>query len=240
MRPRGYTIIELLVGVSVASIVLTFTFFLLQSSLAGFRRVSGDQNASSQLSKAEASLSRDLFSASFQALNVADGPTSLVGKDGDALCFLSAIDPVTQEFKRNDDGTPFWQRNILYYSVVPTSLEVEFTGGGLEEGGYEVSYPYKLLIRKVIDSGAPTVPTDTSTEEELLTDITPYLERPDGYDLSSEDAESYRVVTRNLVGFRVSSGPGTGQTEILLQSANLDEARKLFPTELDPSMFPLT
>jgi len=231
VRPhrRGFTLIELLVSLSAVVALFLVTFAILQNSVQSWRRVSGDQNASAELLKAEGDLRRDLFATSFDALQVADGPTTLTGKDGDAVWFLSAVDPATGRFIRNDDGSPRWQRNILYYSVVPNNLDVEHQGGGIEEDGYEVSYPYKFLVRKVIDSGTPTDPLDPATQETLLADISSYLERPDGYSFPAGDSEDVSIVARDLLSFRAERIPALLGLNIRLQSANVEEARKLTP-----------
>ena len=53
-------------------------------------------------------------------VRVVDVPSSLGGApDGKAIWFLSARDPATGKFARGPEGEPFWQRNLLYYLVVP-------------------------------------------------------------------------------------------------------------------------
>lgn len=70
--------------------------------------------------------------------------------------FVFRVAPDTGEFIRNPDGTPRWQRNILYYSVVPVAPNPnEFQGSGIAVDGYEAAYPYKLLVRKESDGASP-------------------------------------------------------------------------------------
>ena len=223
----AFTVVELLVSLSAALILLGAVFVILETSVTSWRRVSGDQGASGEILKAESWIRRDLFATSFLALQSADGPVTLVGKDGDALWFLSAIDPNTNEFIRNDDGSPRWQRNILYYSVIPSGLNVSFSG--IQEEGYEVSHPHKVLVRKVIDSGPPTDPLVPSSQETLIADITPYLERPNLFTFSSGDSESVSVVARNLLSFRVNRDIDLSGISVSLQTANIEEAKKTFP-----------
>jgi hypothetical protein len=226
---RGFTLIELIVSMGAAVALFAVTFALLQTSVISWRRVAGDQDVSGQLLKAESWLKRDLFATAFTAIDTVDGPVTLTGKDGDAVWFLSAIDPATDQFIRNDDGSPRWQRNILYYSVVPSGLDVEHSGGGIDAGGYEVSYPYKFLVRKVIDNGSVTDPADPATQETLIADITPFLERPVKYNFPSGDSESLFIVARNILSFRVATSVAQRQVNITLQAANVEEAKKLFP-----------
>jgi type II secretory pathway component PulJ len=228
-RVTGFTLTELMIALSTTVMLLFVTFAILQNSTQVWRRVSGDQNASGQLLKAESLLRRDLFATSFQTVRTAGGPVTLAGSDGDALWFLSAVDPATNEFIRNDDGSPRWQRNILYYSVVPSGLSVNFSGSGINSGGYEVSHPHKVLVRKVIDIDPPTTPADAASQESLIADASPYLERPDKYSFPANDSETVSIVARDLLSFRVLTDPLSGGVSVMLQSANVEEAAKTFP-----------
>lgn len=227
-RVQGLTLVELMISLTVLVAILAITHFIFTRINQTWNRVSGDQGAGAQLQKAEGWLRRDLALASFEGMRVAAGPTSLSGKDGDAVWFLSAIDPSTGQFLRNSDGTPHWQRNILYYSVVPGNLaDAQFQGSGMAKGGYEVSYPYKLLVRKQIDFGTPTTAGST-TSEELITDITPYLERPDGLDFSADDCEEVTVAANHLLSFQAAPDPALRSLRVVMQAASLEEARREF------------
>ena len=57
--------------------------------------------------------------------------------------------------------------------VIPHS-HTGFSGGGIQDNGYEVSHPGKVLVRKVIDNVA------APATETLLSDVSSYLEAPDG------------------------------------------------------------
>jgi type II secretory pathway component PulJ len=230
-KPRlGFSVVDLIVSVSILSVLLGATFFILKSSNTTWRKVSGEQEASGQLAKAEGWLRRDVALTAFGGLNVADSLSSLVGKDGDAIWFLSAIDPATGEFVRNEDGTPRWQRNILYYCVVPTgSNPTGFSGSGIsDDEEYEVSHPGKVLVRKVIDVEPPTVPGDPLTQEELITDVSPYLEVPNDSVFSSDDAESVSIVGRNLLSFRAQADDALQRVSFILQAAKLEEQQQRF------------
>jgi hypothetical protein len=175
-------------------------------------------------------LRRDLGLAAYEAVRVAPGPTSLLGRDGDALWFLSAIDPATGQFVRNADGTPRWQRNILYYTVVPNGLDnADFQGAGIDVNGYEASYPYKLLVRKQIDWGTPTAAGDSTATEELISDITPFLERPQGLAFTANDCEQVGLAANHLLSFQATPNNQLRSVRVTLQAAGLEEARKEFP-----------
>lgn len=217
-----------MISLSVLVAILAITHLIFSRIQQTWNRVSGDQGAGAQLQKAEGWLRRDLALASFDGMRVAPGPTSLSGKDGDAVWFLSAIDPTTGQFVRHSDGTPHWQRNILYYSVVPRNLaDAEFQGSGMAVGGYEVSYPYKLLVRKQIDFGTPTS-TSSTVSEEMIPDITPYLERPDGLDFKANDCEEVTVTANHLLGFQAGPDPALRSLRVVLQAAGMEEARREF------------
>lgn len=228
-RRAGFGILDLLIAISLVTVILGVTFMLLQNSNSTWRKVTSSQGAASQLMQVESWLRRDLVQTAYST--TASGPSlsSLLGRDGDALWFLSAIDPVTGEFVRNEDGTPRWQRNILYYCVVPTGLSAfGFNGSGIEESGFEVSHPGKFLVRKVIDSGDVTTPTDPATQETLLADISSYLEVPNGTSLSAPDSESVTIVGRNLLSFRVERNDPMRRISVVLQAARLENRQLNF------------
>jgi len=223
VRKAGFTVLETIVAVSMASVMLLATTLLLFNSATTWRKVVGEQDASGQLLKAEAWMRRDLNSAAFRALTVGDSLSSLTGKDGDAVWFLSAIDPTTGEFVRNPDGTPHWQTNILYYLVVPTGDNpTGFSGGGIQDSGYEVSHPGKVLVRKVIDND-PAPATET-----LLSDVSSYLEAPDGATFSGPASDSASIVARNLLSLRAGTNPDLEAVNILLQAAKIEEQQLRF------------
>lgn len=216
MRRRGVTLLELVVGFTLFSVVgllLVGAFFY---STKAWRGLSGSSSAQLALRKGQTVLQRDLRRTSYASVRVAPSTASLGIADGDAVWFLSAIDPVTGEFMRKSDGTPFWQRNILYYITVPNNHNSVFgtaCSGGADAQGYEVQCPHKVLIRKVLDSGTVTDPTDESTEEQPMAaaDITPYLTRPNGTDVSAMTGEvglsSVNIAASGLLSFRVQLAP---------------------------------
>lgn len=215
-KRSGFTVVEALVALSLVAIILVVTHLVLQQSQQSRRKLSGDQGASQQMFKAEGWLKRDLRGTAYNALTTTPSISSLTGADGDAVWFLSAIDPTTGQFMRDTQGHPAWQRNVLYYCVVPTVTKEPFTGNGVDEGGYEASHPYKLLIRKVIDS--PT----------LIGDISPFLDAPNGYVFSSTNHESVSIIADRLLSFRVTTEDTLRQVKLILRAANLETARREF------------
>ena len=205
------------------SVMVLATFVILQSSISTWRRVSGNQGAEAQLLKAEGWLRRDVRRTAFGALNSADSVSTLTGKDGDAVWFLSAVDPNTGAFVRNADGTPRWQRNILYYLIVPTGQNTTgFSGTGINDSGYEVSHPGKVLVRKVIDNNPDPA------EEVLLDDISSFLEAPQDGSIQAPNSESASLVAVNLLGFRVETDDTLKRVDLVLQAARLEEQQHKF------------
>ena len=203
------------------SIVASATIFLLVKGGDFWRQSSGQHSASISLATASRHFEQELSQTASSQVRTMSVPSSLAGApDGSAIWFLSARDPATDEFVRKDDGTPFWQRNVLYYLIVPLQHDQLYgqacTGGNGATN--DAHCPHKVLIRKAIDSGLTTTPiTDPlTTEEALLTDITPYLTRPVGLDVSAMNSEtgveSSRVISTRFTYFKAT----VDSTEIIL------------------------
>lgn len=213
---RGITLLELIVSVSIFSLVGLMLAAAFSAATNTWRSTSASSDAQLALNKARDDLVRDLQNTSFASVRVAGGATTLGPPDGDVVWFLSAIDPSTGNYMRRSDGSPFWQRNILYYSIVPDNHSALFgytCSGGADVDGYENQCPHKVLVRKVIDGGGATDPNDETTEETPLTasEASSYLTRPNGYDTSSMLAESgmtdVSLPSTNLLTFRVQLAP---------------------------------
>lgn len=177
----------------------------LKQSSALWVTSSSHQDANEVLRKVSARLERDIPMVDLEALDIAPVPSSIGGGvDGDAVWFLSHINPTTGKPHLKADGTPFWQCNVLYYSVVPRSVD-RLSSRPIRTGstdGYEDRCPHKVLIRKVIDFGDPTDPGDENTEEELMTSgqIAAYLSRPDQLSVKDMAGEA-NLLDLELVGY---------------------------------------
>ncbi len=218
-RPRGLSLIELIVVMGMTGIIFGVTQLLLVRTIDTWWRVNANQQSEQQLYRAQNHLERDLRGAAFElqpdraTIAVEKQPselTHLAGSDGDVLWFLSAVDPISGQFVRKPDGTPFWQRNVVYYAVSPLGLDtLGYSSGGLAVAGYESACPFKILVRKEIDSGAPTSPTSdpASSTEKLMTfsELAPHLDRPTGYICAGMAAANSTVkpVAAHLLTFRV-------------------------------------
>ena len=168
---------------------------------------SSHQDANEVLRKISARLEKDVPMVSLEHLDIAPVPASLGGGvDGDAVWFLSHINPTTGRPHLKADGTPFWQCNVLYYSVVPESVD-QLSTRPIRSGstdGYEDRCPYKVVIRKVIDQGTPTDPNDENSEEKLMSaaDISAYLSRPDRLSVAAMAGEA-NLLDLEIVGYPV-------------------------------------
>lgn len=237
MARRGYSLLESLVVLGVFSLLMTVVAVLFFESSNIYRRTDSADSASRELRKVRAALERDLVLASPDEIQRAPVPGSLgAGQDGEALWFLSPIDPATGATVRKHDGSPFWQRNILYYLVVPAGHNALFgvnCPGAAGPTGYEDGCSHKVLIRKEIDAGTPTDPTDETTEETLITNIAPYLSAPNGYDLSAMTEAGLtekRIVASSLLHFETFTAPPPAgiPSELLVdvRALSIAEARR--------------
>lgn len=149
------------------------------------------------------------------------------------MWFLSAVSDTGKMAHKALDGSPFYQRNVIYYLVVPAG---HTSCSGLNgPNGLDDACPHKLLIRKVVDVPPATSPTDNPdlTEESLIRDVTPYLTRPNGRDLSAMQSEPNleraEVVASNLLWFEVTLNPDpeiANEVQLDLRAVSLDDARR--------------
>ena len=240
---RGITLVELVVGFSVFTLLMVVLAAALTRSQEVWRRANASNSSQVELRKAFWALDRDLKETTFETVRATTGPVSLTGFDGDAVWFLSAQDPTTGEFLRTDDGHPLWQRNILYYAVVPDQhrqLHGFDCAGGADGDGYETFCPHKVLLRKVIDNPPGAAgPVVGSSDQELLLDVSPYLTRPQGYAPSTGEPglESVTIAAKNLIEFRASLEPNpgwNGEVSITLSAARIEEASRLIRVGSEP------
>ncbi len=240
---RGLSLLELVLVMGMTMLLFGITHLILTRTIDTWWRVNSKHDSEQQLYRAQQSLERDLRAAAFElqpdraTIEIAKAPgipaNDLSGADGDVLWFLSAIDPMTGEFRRHPDGTPFWQRNIVYYLVTPKNLaqHFDYQATGFDVGGYEVACPFKLLVRMEIDSGVPTSPTDPSSAEKLMDfgEVSSYLDkRPDGYDCAgmAPIGCSIKPVAANLLSFRVELNSSLQGVSLDLRATSIDRARR--------------
>jgi len=206
--------------------VLSFlTFLIFRHSSKIFATTSGRDRATAQLLKAGQALRRDLemIRSNSSSLRIGPVPASLGGgADSDAVIFLSAVDPTTQQAQTRLDGSPFWMRNVLYYGIIPLdySQGIGQTMTGSNLGGYEMSCPTKQLVRLEVDQNPGNNPSDASSEDSLISNFLPLLTRPS----AGTNSATRKTVASNLLSFRCQQfGP---ELRIDLRAVSIEEARK--------------
>ena len=214
---RAFSLVELSISCALLGILLVVLASALHSSQNLWRQTAGNTDSKEQIRRAQVSLERDmqLASSAFGIRTV--GPTQGPGFDGDAFWFLTPEIGASGELARKFNGSPLYQRNLLYYLVKPVG---DPCAGGALANGYDDRCPHKILVRKVIDFGAATTPTNEPSEEQLMTpaEVAPYLTRPTGMSVASMNSEAgVKLVSqaaRQLLYFRVLSNPPPLQFEI--------------------------
>jgi prepilin-type N-terminal cleavage/methylation domain-containing protein len=227
----GFTLLELLIVAVIFSLFLLVSYGLLSSGMGVWQKTASSQDVGFQLGKARFSLQRDIRDASFTNSEVSLQPGMAADlARGDVLWFLSAVDPSTGQFTRKVDGTPFWQKNILYYLTVPLRHDQLF-GVSCQSAKYHC--PHHFLVRRVIDSGPPTSPLGPVDDEETLlapSQIEDWVKRPDSFslDLNNPLPDGDHLVASGLLDFDVSMAPDAtgGEIEIRLMGFDLDQAGK--------------
>lgn len=241
MRPRnrGASLVELAVGVAIFMLLSLLMVAALKTGNQVWTRSMASSSGQAELRKAYSSLSSDLRRSRFDRVARRTVPASLGGGgfDGDAIWFLTCEDPNTGLVMKKADGSPFWQRNILYYTIVPTGHNALYgftCGGGADADGYDDRCPHKMLIRQVIDLPPATNPADETTEEPLLTaaQVAPYLIAPVGFDVSGiagPGTEQVEVRAHSLLCFKTALAPDAnfpGEVLVDLRAARIQEARR--------------
>lgn len=223
---RGFSLPELLIVSAIFSGFLVVSYLLLHSGLGVWTKTAGSQDVDMELLKARDTLRRDLLQASFVQCRVSHYPT-LAGADntGDVLWMLSAEDPTTGELARDSEGTPFWQRNVVYYCVVPTDHDKYYgTACGASK---PADCPHKLLVRRVIDDGTPTRPGSRAKNEEALLDTVTlgglFVVPTDRRSIPGGDSNT-QVVAGGVLDFKVSLAPeAEWPEEVRVQLVGLPE-----------------
>jgi hypothetical protein len=235
-RARGLGIVETVVGVGVFSIVMLLITAALIQSFQMWTRTASQTATEEVLFKIHNILAKELTNTAPDTVGFSPGPSTWGVRDGDALWFLSFLDPVTGEPVYSDGtgagdlGEPHWQRNIMYYSVVPgshNSVAGQSCTGGDGGDGYEDQCPHKVMVRKLIN--------DPNDPETLLPGSGGYLDAPSGFSVSGmggADLEETRLLGTNILSFRVIRD--TESVTVDLRANSIDEARKNVPVGSTP------
>ncbi len=229
------TIPEMLIAMTLFVGMMVAVDALLNQGMRVWHRTSGSESAALQIKRAQRYLERDLLEANYAKSRTGLVPAHLGGggKDGSALWFLSARGP-DGKLMHSVMGPPTYQRNVLYYLVVPAGHTSCAGISGADQ--MDEACPHKLLIRKVIDSGLPTPGPDPLASLEVLLaadQVTAYLTQPAGHNVSAMMAEpgvqQVEVVASDLLTFQVKKGPEPGvvrEIQIDLKAVSLEDARR--------------
>ncbi|MGE0494309.1 MAG: type II secretion system protein J [Vulcanimicrobiota bacterium] len=209
---RGFTLAEIGVTTAIFSLFLILFIVVMRSSSQLSQGISSEQDNVFALQKARGSVESDLRETSFSQLKTK--VVTKLGQDIPAVWFLSAYDQVDGRFRTQDDGTPQWNTNILYYLAAPKKHDQLF---GQTCDGYDARCPHKFLVRRVIRKRpweeAPDLPRP---EEKLVPDanIDHWVVVPEDYSLGFPElgtAPAYvmesRLVASGLLTFEVHLGP---------------------------------
>ena len=231
--------------------IMVITTMLLRQSVWVWTSGDSRESAGLVLRKARSHLMRDLARADVDTgpagelhMDQMRAPASLGGSD--AIWFLSAEGP-DDVFQRDNDGYPFWQKNILYYLAKPTNHDQLYgmkcsTGSNPQGDDY---CPHKALVKVVIDNPPDTDPLPapgkpvppSATPETLLTpsEASAYMMAPSGTDVSAIQSlagvKEARVVTTGILWLKVTPAPGAADSgrQIDLRAVALKEASKQIP-----------
>jgi hypothetical protein len=236
---RGLSIAETIVGVGIFSMIIAMVMAAMVQSFKIWNRTASQTATEEVLFKIHNLIYKDLTNTAPDLFATSPGLATIGAvQDSNALWCLSFIDPLIDQPVYGDGttaelGEPVWQRNIMYYAVVPNGHDAwagqSCTGADGGEG-FEDQCPHKVLVRKVIDDPVAGV-------EPLLASSATYLDRPTGIDTSAmagAGLEEVRIVGTNILSFRAepeshSVGSPPDRVKIVLKANAIDEAKKTIP-----------
>lgn len=232
-RDRGFSVVELMLVAAIFSSFMVVSYMLLNTGFSSWKRTANSQDVDLEFSKATGLLRRDMRDSSVRSCSTRTTAwLPAGGTRSNVLWFLSAVDPATGKFVRKKDGTPFWQRNIVYYLAVPSEHDAIY---GLRCGNVRYHCPHGMLVRRVFDTGAVTSSTSAEAKiERLMTSaqVGERLKRPRRASLlefGNPTAESEEIAATGLVDFEARIAPAgwPGEVEVRLSGFQLAEAGKV-------------
>lgn len=231
---QAMTLLELTLCMGLLTLFMLVGYSMLKMADKVFHHISGNEDASMQLKRAARMLQKDIVATNIANVTVVNVPSGLpaTAADGSAICLLSASVGGSGDMVTKAVGEPFWQRNILYYVVVPQGDPCQ---GGADANGFDDRCPHKLLVRKIIDVPPLTSPADLPPVDEVNANPVPYLTRPIGrVDISNllgeANVNQVELVARGMVTMQVKVQPNPNypnEVTVLLAALNELEGRKL-------------
>lgn len=232
---RGFTLPELMIAMTVALVLIAAGYFMLNMATNVYRQISGHEDGALQMKKAARRIQVDLLAGNpaLASTSVSGGP---LGNSGDAVWLLSSAsgDEASGSTCVTETGSPYWQRNIIYYPARPQG---DTCSGTLDADGYEDGCPHKTILRKVVDSGVATQPLPTGNpaadKEGLLPGVAAFLTRPNGLGVAGMLGEpgitDVEIVAINLLSMRVEKDPepnSPGEFKVTFQAFNEEVGRR--------------
>lgn len=234
-RRRGFTLVEIMIAMSMATILLLAGYYLMDLASTVYHRISGHEDGALQLKKASRQIQKDLLASYAGDLKVETVPGP-GGFGGDAMSMLSSStgDDAKGPVCNTESGAPFWQRNVIYYTTRPLG---DPCTGGPDADGYEDMCPHKALLRKAVDSELVSRPlplgNSASDKEKILASLTPYLTRPTNLStasmLSEPNLTFAEMIGVGLLTMRVELAPepnAPGEVKVTLKAFNEPSSRR--------------
>lgn len=229
-RGRAFTVPELLIAAVLFVLLTVLLALALQQATRLWLFNSSHLDGSRQLRLASTRFEDELSMARLEKVAVGQVPSTLnsAAFDGDAIWFLSHINPHDGKAYLKTNGTPFWQCNILYYCITPSDVSMPT---GRDADGYEDRCYRKMLVRKVIDLNGPSDPKNEATQEQLIPadDLKLYLTVPDGKgNTGGERGEVLKteIIATRLLYFKATTDPIHNNVVLDMRALSEDEAGK--------------
>lgn len=229
-RRRGATLIEVMMTVTLFSLVSMVLYASLHQGTSALRTLNAQTDAQKTLRVADYWLTLDLQQAS--QTQIARKRISTSAGNGDVIWFLSAVDPTVQGpnahtvVRDPNAAAPLWQRNVIYYCIRSSdhnTAEGQVCGTDPNPLG-DAYCPHKFLIRKVVKM--------PGTPQTLLTaaQVDAYTTKPNGFDTTvfagEPNLESTKIISNHVLWFS-STQPSAEIFTVDTKSVRLAEAKRL-------------
>ena len=224
---KAFTLTELMLVLGLFGLMISLVFTILNQGFGRWRETNAKFDAEQKLSKALSWLQRDLEEADPDQVGTARVG---VAGNGDAVWFLSAVDPnqTNRDLRFIRDpatGLPVAQRNVLYYLIRPSDYSQ--VSGGLSAGidgdpRNDYLAAHKLLIRKVINR--PGAPEKLLSASEAATFMTAPVTANVNSLAGEAQVESCRLVADRLLSFEADRSDTT--IDLTLRAVHIERAQK--------------
>lgn len=231
-KTRGFSFAELMTALTLLTLVIALSYAYMSQSQRLYRRVNAKGSADVGLRRAALALEKELSNSGKNQIDFTNNGNG-ANYCGDAIWFLSAEDPASEEFVRKPNGTLFWQKNVLYYLTVPLDHDERYK---IHCDEMNRVCSHKVLVRLVIDNGIITTPNSPEDDEETLltrTQARAHFVRPNTLDLAPLTTDprvvSATVVASSLLDNSVSVQGDGREIRCKLSAGLIEDARKNFP-----------